>query len=85
MPSNQKQKIEQAKFTYSALGKAFENQTKEQVKAMKDLNISDKTNELKQIEGIFPQSVLNDLISNKLKKVIDLQKSIELDKLKFKN
>ena len=79
MPSNQKQKIEQAKFTYSALGKAFENQ------AMKDLNISDKTNELKQIEGIFPQSVLNDLISNKLKKVIDLKKSIELDKLKFKN
>ena len=85
MPSNQKQTIEQAKFTYSALGKAFEEQTKEQVKAIKDLNISDKTNELKQIEGIFPQSVLNGLISNKLKKVVDLQNSIELDKLKFKN
>ena len=83
MPSNQKQTIEQAKFTYSALGKAFEEQTKEQVKAIKDLNISDKTNELKEIEGIFPQSVLNGLISNKLKKVIDLQNSIELDKLKF--
>ena len=85
MPSNQKQTIEQAKFTYSALGKAFEEQTKEKVKAIKDLNISDKTNELKQIEGIFPQSVLNGLISNKLKKVVDLQNSIELDKLKFKN
>ena len=64
--SNQKQIIEQAKFTYSPLGKAFEKQTKEQVKAIKDLNISDKTNELKQIEGIFPQNGLNDLISNKI-------------------
>ena len=28
LPSNQQQTIEQAKFTYSPLGKAFENQTK---------------------------------------------------------
>ena len=28
LPSNQQQIIEQAKFTYSALGKAFEKQTK---------------------------------------------------------
>ena len=68
MPSNQQQIIEQAKFTYSPLGKAFEKQTKEQVKTIKDLNISDKAGELKQIEDIFPQKVLNDLISNKLKK-----------------
>ena len=46
LPSNQYQIIEQAKFTSSALGKAFEKQTKEQVKAIKDLNISDKANEL---------------------------------------
>ena len=66
------------------MGKALEKQTKEQVKAIKDLNISDKTNELRQIEGIFPQNVLNNLISNKLKKVIELQNSIELDKLNYK-
>ena len=54
LPSNQKQIIEQAKFTYSPLGKAFEKQTKQQIKATKDLNISDKASELKQIEGIFP-------------------------------
>ena len=63
------------------MGKAFEKQAKEQVKAIKDLNFSDKANELKQIERIFPRNVLNDLISNKLKKVIELQNSIELDKL----
>ena len=28
LPSNQRQTIEQAKFKYSPLGKAFENQTK---------------------------------------------------------
>ena len=39
MPSNQQQIIEQAKFTYSPLGKAFEKQTKtieEQTKIIKD-------------------------------------------------
>ena len=41
----------------------------------------DKTNELKQIENIFPQNTVNKLIINELKKMIDLQNSIELDKL----
>ena len=43
LPSNQQQIIEQAKFTYSPLGKAFEKQTKtieekgeKQIKASKD-------------------------------------------------
>ena len=56
----------QAKFTYSPFGKAFEKQTKEQSKAIKYLNISYKTNELEQIEGIFTQNILNELISIKL-------------------
>ena len=43
-PSNQQQIIEQTKFSYSPLGKSFEKQTKEQVKAIKDLNISEKAN-----------------------------------------
>ena len=43
LPSNQQQIIEQAKFTYSSLGKAFEKQIKatedqgeKQIKAIKD-------------------------------------------------
>ena len=47
LPSNQKQIIEQAKFTYSPLGKAFEKQTKtikdqgkEQIDALKTLKPS---------------------------------------------
>ena len=69
------------------MGKAFEKQTKEQVKAIKHLNSSDETNELKQIEGIFPQNLLNDLICDKPKKKLLIYKtdSIELDKLHYKN
>ena len=66
LPSNQKQIIEQDKFIYCPSGKAFKEQTKEQARAIKDLNISDKTNELKQTEGVFPQNLLNDLIRDKL-------------------
>ena len=37
MPFNQRQIIEQAKFAYSPLGKAFEKQTERQVDAIKSL------------------------------------------------
>ena len=54
LPFNQKQIIEQAKFTYSPLGKAFEKQIKTiedqekgQVEVLKDL----KTKEQKAIEN----------------------------------
>ena len=59
LPSNQKQMIEQAKFTYSPLGKAFEKQIKtiedqgeKQIKASKDLKLKDQS---KSIEEIFPK------------------------------
>ena len=65
MPFNQRQIIEQVKFAYSSLGKAFEKQTEKQVYAIKSL---DPFNMLKQIEGIFPQNLMNDLFRAKLKK-----------------
>ena len=50
LPSNQQQIIEQAKFTYSPLGKAFEKQLKtiedqgkKQIKALKDLKAKEQT------------------------------------------
>ena len=36
LPSNQQHIIEQAKFTYSPLGKAFEKQGENQIKAIQD-------------------------------------------------
>ena len=76
LPSNQQQIIEQAKFTYSPLGKAFEKQIKtiedqgeKQIDALKDLKpkeqakpIEDKSNNQSKATIIF-----NDLI-NKRKK-----------------
>ena len=35
LPSNQRQIIEQGKFAYSSLGKAFEKQTEKQIGALK--------------------------------------------------
>ena len=54
LPSNQKQIIEQAKFTYSPLGKAFEKQIKtiedqgkKQVKALENLKLQGQTKVIK--------------------------------------
>ena len=64
---NQRQIIEQAKFAYPPLAKAFEKQAEKQVGAIKSLYLSSKKYELKQIEGIFRQISMNDLICAKLK------------------
>ena len=66
MPSNQRQIIEQAKFANPGLGKAFEKQTEKQTGAIKSLDLSDKKDESKQIEIIFPKNLMNDSILNKL-------------------
>ena len=76
LPSNQQQIIEQAKFTYSPLGKAFEKQIKtiedqgqKQVDALKDLKpkeqiklIKDKSNNRSKAAIIF-----NELINERKK------------------
>ena len=79
-PSNQKQIIEQAKFTYSPLGKAFEKQIKtiedqgeKQVKALEDLKSKSKL-----IEGIFPEGYESVEIKNEVDKIKKYEKkSIE--------
>lgn len=61
LPPNRSQIIEQAKLIYFRLKKALEIEKK--VDVLKFQNISNKTDELKQIKGIFPKKLLNDLIS----------------------
>ena len=51
LPSNQKQLIEQTKFTYSSLGKAFENQTKTTEKKI-ETNEDQKKKKLKKMKTI---------------------------------
>ena len=50
---NQRQLTEQAKFAYSLIGKAFEKQTEKQAGAIESLILSNKKDELKQIESII--------------------------------
>ena len=68
--ANQSRIIAQAKFAYFPLGKALKRSNKETV--LKSFKIF-KTDEWKQIEGIFPKSLLNYLTTFKLKEVIQLQ------------
>ena len=86
LPSNQKQIIEQAKFTYSPLGKAFEKQIKtiedqgkKQVDALENLKpkeetkpIEDKSNNPKKATNTF-----NKLIEERKKIMSELYDSVD--------
>ena len=88
----QQQIIEQTKFTYSPLGKAFEKQVKsiedqgkKQVDVLKDLKqkeqtkpIEDKSNNQSKATIIF-----NDLINKRKKIMSELHDSVDYNNLKF--
>ena len=93
LPSNQQQIIEQAKFTYSPLGKAFEKQIKtiedqgeKQVEVLKDLKPKEQTKATggesnNQSEAI---NIFNDLIKERKSIMNKLHESVDMNKLYFK-
>ena len=92
LPSNQQQITEQAKFTYSPLGKAFEKQTKtiedkgeKQIKAIQDNRkqlISDDDYKNKLL--ISKESeIFNDIYNKRLDKLEELNNKIDYDNLKY--
>ena len=92
LPSNQEQIMEQAKFTYSPLGKAFEKQIKtiedqgkKQVDALEKLKlkeetkpIEDKSNNQSRVTIIF-----NELINKRKELMSELYDSVDYNNLKF--
>ena len=63
LPSDESRIIEQAKFIYSPLSKAFESQIQtieeqgvEQVEALKVLKLEENKGDIKSIEGNFPRT-----------------------------
>ena len=54
---------------------------KKQLGTIKFLDLSNKKNELKQIPGMFPQHPMNNLIYDKLKRLLILQDIIKIDNL----
>ena len=95
LPSNQQQIIEQAKFTYSPLGKAFEKQIKtiedqgeKQIDALKDLkdqnkqldNISDYKDDLLHSKE---REIFKNIYEKRLDKIEELTKKIDDNNLIF--
>ena len=96
LPSNQQQIIEQAKFTYSALGKAFEKQKKtiedqgkRQIKAMQNQGeiktIKKYAYSAKDTPLISKQKeIFNELADERIEEITDLDKKVNSDDLIYR-
>ena len=67
LPPDRRRVIEQVKFTYSPLGKAFEKQTK-QLEALEVLDPG-KSQKLNSIERLFSKEMRNDKIKNQIEEI----------------
>ena len=86
LPSNQ-QKIQQAKFNYSPLGKALEKQIKtikdqgeKQVDALKT-----SYKKLPSIKDFVPTEKFNLEIINEIKRIEEIEKNVDRDKMVYKS
>ena len=90
LPSNKQQITEQAKFTYSPLGKAFEKQIKtieyQEEKQVKHLNTLKSDNNKLTIENVIPKSVFaNDEAKEEFNKIKEIEKNVDREKLFYKS
>ena len=96
LPSNQQQIIQQAKFTYSPLGKAFEKQIKtiedqgkKQVKAIQDkqivnINKNDYKDDYKDKLLLSKErEIFKDIYNKRLNKIEELNNKIDYDNLEY--
>ena len=93
LPSNKQQIIEQAKFTYSPLGKAFEKQTKtiedqgeKQIKAIQDNKQLQLTNDYDYKDKLLisrETEIFKDIYNKRLDKLEELNNKIDYDNLKY--
>ena len=97
LPMNQQQIIQQAKFTYSPLGKAFEkhiktieDQGKKQVKAIQDkqiVNINDKYDYKDDYKDKLllskEREIFKDIFNKRLNKIEELNNKIDYDNLGY--
>ena len=93
LPSNKQQIIEQAKFTYSPLGKAFEKQTKtiedqgeKQIKAIQDNKQLQLTNNYDYKDKLLisrETEIFKDIYNKRLDKIEELNNKIDYDNLKY--
>ena len=91
LPSNQQQIIEKAKFTYSPLGKAFEQQIKtikdqgeKQVEALNNLKLKEETKPIKDTRNNKAKAIFNELINERKEIMNKLYDRVEYNNLTFK-
>ena len=92
LPSNQQQMIEQAKFTYSPLGKAFEkqikiieNQGQKQVEALESLKRKEQTKAIIYDDESLEEKEesYNKLFDGKLDQIQELSREIDYKNLNY--
>ena len=92
LPSNQQQIIEQAKFTYSPLGKAFEKQIKtiegqckKQMDALENLKPKEQTKPIEDKSNNQPKAtaIFNELINKRKELMSELYNRVDYNNLKF--
>ena len=90
LPSNQQQIIQQAKFTYSPLGKAFEKQIKtiedqgkKQVKAIQDKQLVNNDDYKDRSLLSKERKIFKDIYNKKLDKIEELDNKIDYNNLKY--
>ena len=88
LPSDQQQIIEQAKFTYSPLGTAFEKQTKtikdqgqKQVDTLKNLRL--KETEGKSSNKSMSKDIYNKILEQGMDEILDMRKKIDYHNLVY--
>ena len=90
LPSNQQQITEQAKFTYSPLGKAFEKQTKtiedqgeKQIITIHDNKKQPFNDDYKDKLLISKEREIKNIYNKRLDKIEELNDKIDYDNLKY--
>ena len=90
LPSNQQQIIQQAKFSHSPLGKAFEKQTKtiedqdkKQVKAIQDKQIVNNVDYKDKLLLSKEREIFKDIYNKRLDKTEELNNKIDYNNLKY--
>ena len=93
LPYNQRQIIEQTKFTYSSLGKSFEKQIKtiedqgkKQVKAIQDKQIFNINKDVDYKDKLLlskEREIFKDIYNKRLDKIEELNNKIDYDNLEY--
>ena len=90
LPSNQQQIIEQAKFTYSPLGKAFEKQIKtiedqgkKQIKTIQDKQLDNNVDYKDKLLLSKEREIFKDICNKRLDKIEELNNKIDYDNLQY--